>query len=218
MQETDNMQFKRPSETGHLPPKKKMKIEDGVEFTEPTEFVVEVFKQNGFSEDYVRSNANSKFVTPTPEMVQAYTMEATKAVRDNDLDKLRELHDSGVVLECCNRFGDSLVHIACRRGHTRMVKFLVEEVKASVHFVDDLKRTPLHDACWTAEPNFEIVDLLLRVAPELILCADKRGDTPFNYARKIHWKQWARFLSERRSLLRLKKSVPSDNPPTRNID
>jgi ankyrin repeat protein len=205
MQETQNIQFKPPSETGSLPPKKKMKIRADVEFTKPTEFLVEVFKQNGFSQDYVRSNANSKFVTPTPAMVQAYTMEASKAVRDNDLDKLRELYYSGAVLECCNRFGESLVHVACRRGHTRIVKFLVEEVKASVHFVDDLKRTPLHDACWTSEPNFEIVDVLLRAAPEHVLCADKRGHTPFDYARKTHWKQWARFLSERRSLLRPKE-------------
>jgi ankyrin repeat protein len=127
-------------------------------------------------------------------------MNACMAVRDNDLEKLKELYASGVTLESCNRFGESLLHIACRRGNTRMVKFLVEEVKVSVHIADDMNRIPLHDACWASVPNFEIVELLLREAPEHALCPDKRGHTPFDYTRQPAWKEWVRFLSEHGSL------------------
>lgn len=187
--------------TSSLPPKKKIKLEADADSAQPSEFLVQAFKENGFSPEDVISCATSKIVKPTPESVQSYTMEVTKAARHNNLDKLRELHEAGAVMDCCNRFGDSLVHIACRRGHTEIVKFLVEEVKASVHFVDDMKRTPLHDACWTSEPNFEIVEILLRAAPEHALCPDKRGDTPFNYTRRAHRKQWMKFLAEQRSIL-----------------
>ncbi len=121
-------------------------------------------------------------------------------VRDNDLEKLKELYASGVILESCNRFGESLLHIACRRGHTRMVKFLVEEVKVSVHIADDMNRLPLHDACWASKPNFEIVKLLLREAPEHALCADKRGHVPFDYTRQPYWTEWVSFLFEHGSL------------------
>ncbi len=40
-----------------------------------------------------------------------------------------------------------------------MVKFLVEEVQASVHFVDDLKRTPLHDAAMNGQAR--VADVLM---------------------------------------------------------
>jgi ankyrin repeat protein len=189
---------KRPTAWGYRRPLKKTKIED---VRPPSFFVQSIFKEHGFSQDDITARAMQKFLKPTPEVTKYYTMEVTKAVRGNDIDKLRELHASGAVLDCCNKFGDSLVHIACRRGHTEIVRFLVEEVKVSVHFLDDLERNALHDACWTSEPNFEIVETLLRASPELSLCVDKRGHAPFDYVRQAHWNEWNRFLFERQTLL-----------------
>jgi ankyrin repeat protein len=197
------MALKRSRDSTNAPsPDKKIKLVDDVnDYTvNPSEFLVNFFKQNGLSQESIASSASSKFVRATPQMVKAYTMEASMTVRENDLEKLKELYASGVALESCNRFGESLVHIACRRGHTRMVKFLVEEVKVSVRIADDMNRLPLHDACWASEPNFEIVELLLREAPEHALCADKRGHTPFDFTRKPDWTEWISFLSEHGSL------------------
>ena len=67
---------------------------------------------------------------------------------------------------------------------------------------DDYYRTPLHDACWTAEPQYELVDLLVRLAPHQLLMADIRGCTPFDYVREEHQGKWLRFLWERREILR----------------
>jgi ankyrin repeat protein len=195
------MVLKRCRDSSDVPsPNKKSKLVDDVIYTNPSDFLVKVFKQNGLSQANIASSASSKFVRPTPQMVQAYTMDACMAVRDNDLEKLKELYASGVTLESCNRFGESLLHIACRRGNTEMVKFLVEEVKVSVHIADDMNRIPLHDACWASKSNFEIVELLLREAPEHALCADKRGHMPFDYTRQPDWKEWVGFLSEHESL------------------
>jgi hypothetical protein len=66
-----------------------------------------VFQDNGFSQE-VHKEAQSKFLKLTPNMVEACTMEASKATHDDDLDKLRELFKDGSLLDCCNKFGDIL--------------------------------------------------------------------------------------------------------------
>ena len=176
--------------------KRKLSLEGNSLFN-PKGFVEMAFQANGVNVETIPDIARNRYLSPKPELVNAYTMETSTAVRTNDVQKLKELYVSGALLDCCNRFGDSLLHIACRRGNTETVKFLVNEANVSVRFVDDLNRTPLHDACWTSEPNFEIVEILLRAAPEHALCQDKRGHTPFDYARKGHWGQWIEFLNER---------------------
>mmetsp|Transcript_46824 Transcript_46824/g.47621 ORF Transcript_46824/g.47621 Transcript_46824/m.47621 type:complete len:217 (+) Transcript_46824:337-987(+) len=113
---------------------------------------------------------------------------------------------------CCNKFGESLLHLACRRGKTEMVKFLLEESRTTattrvisarqmLAFHDDYHKTPFHDACCTPTPQFALIDLLLRVAPEQVLQQDIRGHTPFDYVRREDYPQWLKFLWERKALL-----------------
>jgi len=113
---------------------------------------------------------------------------------------------------CCNQFGESLLHLACRRGRTDMVKFLLEESRTTattslisarqmLAFHDDYHKTPFHDACWTPTPQFALIDLLLRVAPEQVLQQDIRGHTPLDYVRREDYPQWLKFLWERKALL-----------------
>ena len=201
------MELKRPAQAATsqatvVPLAKRMKTVNVIE-TSPSDYAEAAFRANGFDTDDIIEKAYQKFYEPTTEELQAYTFETSRAVRDNDLARLQQLNDKGVLLDCCNRFGDSLLHIACRRGHTETVKFLVEEVQVTVNRLDDLRRTPLHDACWTSEPNFEIVNILIQKAPEHVLLRDNRGHTPFDYARKAHWESWVKFLSERSALFRL---------------
>jgi len=67
---------------------------------------------------------------------------------------------------------------------------------------DDYNKTPFHDACWTATPNFDLIDLLLKYAPEQILMEDIRGNTPFEYVRKEDYPDWLKFMWRRKALLR----------------
>jgi ankyrin repeat protein len=145
------------------------------------------------------------FLKPTDEMIAAYTTDLIKVFRENDIEKCRELHRAGQSFQCCNRFGESLMHMACRRGWTDLVKFLVVEAGCSLMVQDDYGRTPFHDACWTPEPNFALVEFLMEQVPELLCVTDVRGHTPFSYVRKAHWNVWRQFLGGRRSLLRPKK-------------
>jgi hypothetical protein len=168
----------------------------------PADFVKSSFEENG------QEGKNTKtvsFIKPTEEMIAAYKVELIKVFRENDVEKCRALHNAGQSFECCNRFGESLIHMACRRGWTDLVKFLVLEAGCSLIVQDDYGRTPFHDACWTPEPNFKLVEFLMEQVPELLCITDVRGHTPFSYVRKAHWTVWRQFLEGRTAMLRPKK-------------
>jgi hypothetical protein len=186
-----------------LPPQKRMKTESIVGNIEinPSDYVRCAFKANGFAVDEVQSKTGAVFIEPTKEMIDAYQPELLNCVRRRDIEGLKKLHEVGRLINCCNKFGESLLHLACRRGFTNIVKYLIEVVKVNLNIRDDYLRTPLHDACWTSEPNYELVDMLMRIAPELLVMEDARGFTPFDYVRKEHRGKWLRFLWERRAIL-----------------
>jgi hypothetical protein len=167
----------------------------------PADFVKSSFEENG-------EGKNAKLVSfskPTEEMIGAYKVELIKVFRENNVEKCRELYNAGQSFQCCNRFGESLIHMACRRGWTDLVKFLVLEAGCSLIVRDDYGRTPFHDACWTPEPNFKLVEFLMEQVPELLNVTDVRGHTPFMYVRKAHWAVWRKFLEGRTAMLCPKK-------------
>lgn len=170
----------------------------------PAEYVVSAFTENGFDVKEVSTIMADSYLKPTKEMVDAFTTDTIKPVRDENLAKLKELHEAGVVLECCNRFGESLIHMACRRGCTDIVRFLVNEANVSLKIRDDYGRTPLHDACWTSVPKFDLVEFVIQECPELLCTEDIRGHAPLNYVRKEHWGKWIDFLEQRKHMFRPK--------------
>lgn len=142
------------------------------------------------------------FEKPSEEDINAYDLETVRAVRGNNLDLLRELWGSGKSMNACNQFGESVLHMACRRGYSNIVEFLLVEVKVRTDRCDDFGRNPFHDALWTPSPNFDVVNLLIDHAdPALLLSEDVRGNTPFAYARNNHSEQWISFLEKRREKL-----------------
>mmetsp|Transcript_6287 Transcript_6287/g.9132 ORF Transcript_6287/g.9132 Transcript_6287/m.9132 type:complete len:354 (+) Transcript_6287:102-1163(+) len=146
----------------------------------------------------VKKTSNSFFPTITIEEMENYDSVVLDLVRDNDVRRIKSLHSSGRSFACCNKFGESLLHMACRRGFHELVSFLVEDAKVPIRITDDGGRTPLHDALWHSSCQFNIVDLLVRKDPALMLCCDERGNTPFAYARKNCWSSWKKFLMDRK--------------------
>lgn len=147
---------------------------------------------NAVSRSY--SDLGGFFYTPSQDEIDSYGFEVLRAVRDADIDFLRKYHSEGKSLNICNRFGESLLHLACRKQLVSVVDFLLNEANVPAQVCDDYGRTPMHDACWTPEPNFEVVDLILEKCPDLLLIQDKRGHTPLFYARREHWAKWLRHL------------------------
>ena len=98
--------------------------------------------------------------------------------------------------------------MACRRGFTDVVRFLIKEAGVSPRVRDDMGRTPMHDACWTCEsrprPNAK---LLMEECPELLVLKDRRGSAPFEYTRVEHAGAWSAFLQEKREMFSQKDVI-----------
>jgi hypothetical protein len=136
---------------------------------------------------------------PTESQVLSYDCAVLTAVRNADVAQLRSFLNDGRDLTCCNNFGESLTHMACRRGYLDVVRFLVDEANVTVSRCDDFGRTPLHDAFWTVTPNFELVKMLLTLDRRMMVLSDKRGHTPLGYAREEHWESWCQFLDDNKA-------------------
>lgn len=180
------------------------KKEEPLDLSNPQDLLLNYLREDGYKA-YTRksSTLSNFFLEITPEQIEAYSTELVKAIRDRNISFLREMHQAGKTLQCSNRFGESLLHMACRRGYTDVVRFLIKEAQVSLRVKDDFGRTPLHDACWSADPNFDLMELIMDHDPDLLLIEDVRGHSPFSYARRSHWKDWIDFLTARRETLRL---------------
>jgi ankyrin repeat protein len=200
----NEMEEMLPKQPQHKKPRTMQEISNVLHTITPSSYARAAFKANGFDTEKLQAQAISKFESPTNEMIDSHRTEVVCAVRRNDLDAIRKMHQEGTLKgNACNKFGESILHIACHRGHTALVKYMLEDMKINVQSVrDDYQRTALHDACWTTEPAFDVVDILLDVAPEHVLLKDARGFLPFDYVRKQDHGKWLRFLWERKHKLR----------------
>lgn len=153
---------------------------------------------------------------PSQERIDGYysTPELVNSIRDNDLVKVRALYTAGkITCNACNPFGESLLHVACRRGHAAMIHYLVDTcgfgLKA-LYQCDDFHRTPLHDTLWSSsQSKYQIIDYFLHHPDaaainivSLFFVKDKRGFTPLDYSRKEEHSTWLHFLQKRKHLLR----------------
>jgi len=134
------------------------------------------------------------FSPPTAEEIAAYQHDVIQAIRTQDLTTLEQFHSEGRPLKCSNQFGESLLHMACRKNLVAVAKFLVQTARVPLQVCDDYGRTPLHDACWAPTTNFELIDLILSECPDLLYIKDKRGNTPLSYLRQDKWASWNDYL------------------------
>jgi ankyrin repeat protein len=162
----------------------------------PVLYLKEMFARNEYGIRLLASQLdNMSFARPSKEATEAYDLTVVQAIRLNDLEKLSAMLHDGKSFNACNRFGESLVHMVCRRGNIEMANFLITEASVDVDVRDDFGRTPMHDACWTSKPNLAMMDLLINnVPPQMLLSEDVRGHTPFDYARQEHYDEWTEYL------------------------
>ncbi|CAM9909546.1 unnamed protein product, partial [Heterosigma akashiwo] len=117
------------------------------------------------------------------------------AVRAGDVETLKQMKENGLSMSACNKFGESVIHLAARSGNTETFSFLLEAAE-TVYITDDQGRTVLHDACWRANANFDIIRLILNKDSTLLRLKDNRGWTPLAYVKQDHWASWDDFLHE----------------------
>ncbi len=168
----------------------------------------DILQENGYDADDVHAAHNEEeiphdfFGKVTETQIEAYTTNILTAVRSENIDELKQLLEEGHCMQACNKFGESILHLACRRGCKDVVRFLVEEARISVNIRDDYGRTPLHDACWVVSPCFELAEILIRQSPSLLLMRDKRGFMPLQYVKEESIALWGDFLKEKKSWIK----------------
>lgn len=185
----------------------------GINDLNPQQHLMNLLTSNGLKVDVQSSDSLLDFFSdPTAAEIESYQADVIQAVRSQDIQALKSLHEQGRPLKCSNQFGESLLHLACRRGFLGVVTYLVKEVGVTLQVRDDYGRTPLHDALWSAEPNVELVDVLISVCPDLLYIKDRRGYTPLSFVRRQHWKIWNKFLQD----CPLNKLLPTILPMVRS--
>lgn len=160
----------------------------------PTQVLKDIVGE-GFS---TRSYQDYDFWAPWDS--NGYTIELTNAVRQHDLDKIKDIAAKKHNLQCTNKFGESVVHTAARRGALDILSFFVDQ-GVSLRVCCEQGRNPLHDACWTGRPDFEVIKFLLEREVSFLYTADKRGLIPFEYIPNAAWEEWEQFLNENKDLL-----------------
>lgn len=184
-------------------------ILDDHKITNPVDFLRALFSLSDTTKKWMEQEQQEyRFHSPAEDAVEAYDLVVVRAIRERNVDKLRDMLHEGRKFDASNKFGESLIHMACRRGDIDIVQFLLEEAHVSLDVSDDFGRTPLHDACWTSEPNLDVIGLLLKkVPPNMLLMEDVRGHTPFHYARKEHYPTWVAFLRENAHVILQRVSI-----------
>eukprot|EP00539_Tryblionella_compressa_P001438 CAMPEP_0178732860 /NCGR_PEP_ID=MMETSP0744-20121128/487_1 /TAXON_ID=913974 /ORGANISM="Nitzschia punctata, Strain CCMP561" /LENGTH=246 /DNA_ID=CAMNT_0020385005 /DNA_START=53 /DNA_END=793 /DNA_ORIENTATION=+ len=195
----------------HSAPAKKKSSDPDVR---PHVFLLSLLQSKGVdAKVYPCQEVSDFFLKPSQNEIDAYGFEVLSAVRNQDIKLLGKFHKEGRPLKCSNQFGESLLHLACRKSFAGVVRFLVQEAGVPFNVKDDFGRNPAHDACWTISPNFELVDLIVEKCPDLFFIEDVRGHTPLDYIRKEHWPVWIEYLSEKGTQL-IPKNIMRDGTKT----
>jgi hypothetical protein len=175
----------------------------------PQEYLDEMLCSRGYSCERYESLKSAYFNEATPLQKASYQTHLVRMLQSRDpstTEALRQVLLSGISSNPCNAFSESLVHIVCRRGRHDLLQ-LFFEAGCSLQCADDYGRTPLHDACWTAQPSFPTVELLLQQDPRLLHIQDARGALPLQYVHKDHWPAWISFLESKKDILWKPRSV-----------
>ncbi|CAN0555425.1 unnamed protein product, partial [Ectocarpus sp. 8 AP-2014] len=138
---------------------------------------------------------------PEPDQVAAYDKAILRAVLDEDEAALERMRAAGRRMDACNRFGDSILHMACRRGRATALRFLLRAAgSAGVVSSDDFGRTVMHDACWTSSPRFDVASAVLDADTRLLRTLDSRGSSPLQYVPADQWPLWCAFFESRKEV------------------
>ena len=170
--------------------------------TSPSNFLRALLHSDGFCSPAWTAEDQKRQFKRNEAYLENYTVEAVNAVRSMDVSKLERLLKEGNSFDACNKTGEYLIHLACRRANAETVRFLVQQAGVSITVRDGIGRTILHDVCWKSSPDLHLMQALLPfVTKNLLFAPDQRGHTPFDYARREHWVQWNRFLLQHQDII-----------------
>lgn len=131
----------------------------------PQKFFDALLKKHGYPAKTLPALSTFYHKKPISFQKASYGVAITRNTRKGKFQELLQIIQCGLSLNPCNQFGESLVHLLCRRGKTappipdasfQTLKKLCE-LGCHIQIYDDFSRTSLHDACWTVEPCFDTI-------------------------------------------------------------
>ena len=152
----------------------------------------------GYSPDTHSTLLTAYYNTPSKLQLASYGTYVTDLVRYGRVEELSETLVLGLSPNACNAHGESIVHTACRLSDLQTLDALIK-AGCSIQVSDDNGRTPFHDACSSAEPNFRLIETLLNIDKHLFFLADKRGHLPLSCVKSDHWSLWLQFLESKKN-------------------
>lgn len=120
------------------------------------EYLASLLSSRGYSNQYYPALEGGYFCKPTEYQKASYGMKLLQAVRTSDIILVDKMLREGVSQNPCNAYGESILHMICRRGDFELLNVFLKH-GADVKVCDDFGRTPLHDACWTAKVSIYIM-------------------------------------------------------------
>ena len=166
----------------------------------PEDYLHNILRERGYSTEMVAVKETAFHRPPHPDQVAAYDKVVLRAVVDDDEAALERMRASGKRMDSCNRFGDSILHMSCRRGRIGALRYLLRVCPSGVLLTDDFGRTIMHDACWTATPRFDVASTVLDADLRLLRCVDNRGSSPLKYVPQDQWPLWCAFFENRKDI------------------
>lgn len=161
----------------------------------PQAFLNKELKRRGYNLKSYATLESAYYTHPNEHQLASYGRIVTKAMyQPNNTRALGILLECGISPNACNKFGESVVHLVCRRGHYDLLTMLMD-AGCSIKVSDDYGRTPLHDACWQSKPDFDVIRLIFQTDKHLVKMRDIRGTTPLSYVKEENFVKWNQFLA-----------------------
>lgn len=123
----------------------------------PQAYLDAMIRSRGYSTSRFKTLQTAYYNKPTSLQQASYDINLIELVRQGEVAKFRELMSAGISPNPCNQYGESLVHMICRRGAKEFLEILIEN-GCSLQVADDYGRTPLHDVskqCSHTVDNFQ---------------------------------------------------------------
>lgn len=114
--------------------------------------------------------------------------------KNGDVKFARYLVEHGAKFDVQNYDRETPLHIAVQNEKEKFVKYLVEDLKASINACDSYKNTPLHIAVFCG--NKTIVEYLVEHGAD-INTENEDGDTPLSIAQQEDYNDIANYLFEK---------------------
>ena len=151
----------------------------------------------GYSTDTIDTLEESSYRQDvSEEQLASYGPVTQNAVRRGDAAALSEALACGLLPNACNQYGESLLHLCCRRGNKQLLDVMINH-GVVLQIIDDYGRTPLHDAFWAPSPAFDVAETLIQEDRGMLFMSDRRGFSPLEYTHLEDWEEWKEWLDQK---------------------